>query len=50
MNKDKLTDRRDNNIENKKEDYKDSNGNPEDFIEDMTELENRLTEIKNNIK
>ena len=39
MNKDKLTDRRDNNIENKKEDYKDSNGNPEDFIEDMTDPE-----------
>ena len=35
MNKDKLTDPRDNNIENKKEDYKDGNGNPEDFIEDM---------------
>ena len=39
MNKDKLTDRRDNNIENKKEDYKDSNGSPEDFIEDMTDPE-----------
>ena len=39
MNKDKLTDRRENNIENKKEDYKDSNGNPEEFIEDMTDPE-----------
>ena len=39
MNKDKLTDRRDNNIENKKEDYKDGNGNPEEFIEDMTDPE-----------
>ncbi len=39
MNKDKLTDRRDNNIENKKEDYKDSNGNPEEFIKDMTDPE-----------
>lgn len=39
MNKDKLTDRRDNNIENKKEDYTDGNGNPEEFIEDMTDPE-----------
>lgn len=43
MNKDKLTDPKDNtienNIEHKKEDYTDSNGNPEDFIEDMTDPE-----------
>ena len=43
MNKDKLTDPKDNtienNIEHKKEDYTDSNGNPEDFIEDMTDSE-----------
>lgn len=39
MDKDKPIDRKENNIENKKEDYKDSNGNPEDFIEDMTESE-----------
>ena len=43
MNKDKLTDPKDNtienNIEHKKEDYTDSNGKPEDFIEDMTDSE-----------
>ena len=43
MNKDKLTDPKDNtienNIEHKKEDYTDSNGNPEAFIEDMTDPE-----------
>ncbi len=39
MNKDKLTDPRDNTIENKKEDYTDGNGNPEDFIEDTTDSE-----------
>ena len=39
MNKDKLTDRRDNNIENKKEDYKDGGGNPDDLIENLTDPE-----------
>lgn len=37
MDKDKPIDRKDNNLENKKEDYKDSNGNPENFIEDITD-------------
>ena len=39
MDKDKPIDRKDNTIENIKEDYKDSNGSPEDFIEDMTDPE-----------
>ena len=39
MDKDKPIDRKENNIENKKEDYKDSNGNPEDFIENMNDPE-----------
>lgn len=39
MDKVKPIDRKENNIENKIEDYKDSNGNPEDFIEDMTDPE-----------
>lgn len=39
MDKDKPIDRKDNNLENKIEDYKDSSGNPEAFIEDMTDPE-----------